>query len=66
MKMTLGELIAKLIDLEIEEGFRPVALEVGGDGAVHRSEDIYVEIIDEHVVLTSEEPPHHELAEEES
>ena len=60
MSITLGELVAKLIDLEVDHSALPVRLEVGGDGAVHPSFDIYVELYDDHITLTSEEPPHHE------
>jgi hypothetical protein len=40
--MTLSELIAQLIDLEIEHGGMLVKLEVGGDGAVHTSSNIHI------------------------
>jgi hypothetical protein len=52
--MTLSELIAQLIDLEIEHGGMPVKLEVGGDGAVHTSSNIYIGLYFDHVALTSE------------
>lgn len=51
--MTLSELIAVLIDLEIEHGEMPIMLEVGGDGAIHPSHNVRVEIRDR-IVLTSE------------
>jgi hypothetical protein len=54
--MTLAQLVAKLIDYEIEHGNEGVTLEVGGDGTIHSSQDIYLDLRDDQVVITSEAP----------
>lgn len=52
--MTLQQLVAKLIDLEIEYGGNAVVLEIGGDGGVHQGTDINVEV--RTLPLHSDEP----------